>query len=155
MKGEVRITIPGFPQPKQRARVARQRGTWYFYTPKPTQEYQKMVRLLTKSQIHVPLTGLISLEIDIYVRGRRVRKPGQKRRRETAVDLDNVIKSLCDGMNGAAYGDDRQVVNLVGRVFFVESRGNEGAVVVVRELSDEEAKALVMTDDSPWQRKMV
>ncbi|MTI82605.1 MAG: RusA family crossover junction endodeoxyribonuclease [Firmicutes bacterium] len=62
----------------------------------------------------------VATEIDVYVAGR-------------AGDWDNYAKSICDGLNGVAWVDDRQVVD--GRVRLHSCRKVEQrAEVVIREV---------------------
>lgn len=97
-----RFTVPGKPQPKQRARKGLHGR---FYTPKETREYQKLVQscawaamaqagLLRRGSW--PLDAAYKVSIVIYPPNRRV------------PDGDNVLKAVQDGLNGLAWNDDRQ-----------------------------------------------
>lgn len=110
---KLEFTIPGKPQPKQRARQGRTpSGKSCFYTPNPTRLYEKAVgdnaraamwRLRMATGDQWPLDARYRLEIDAYFPNARQH------------DLDNVCKAVSDGMNRSAFADDSQVVELEGR----------------------------------------
>ena len=94
----ISFTIPGKAVPKGRPRVVSGRT----YTPKRTKEYEDRVKVLSlvarQSSRSGILEGPIGITLGIYGRIRG--------------DLDNIAKSLLDGMNGVLYEDDRQVRSL-------------------------------------------
>ena len=100
------ITIPGKPQPKQRARRGKG-GRWY--TPKETKAFESSVGAYAWhgvcQQKWWDLDGRFAVELDIYF-------PDKRRR-----DIDNVAKSVLDGCNGILWDDDSQVVELVLKRF--------------------------------------
>lgn len=90
------FTVPGRPVPKQRPRAG---NNGKLYTPKPTREYEKAVGWAAKQVFVNPYDGPIELILKIYLMAR-------------AGDLDNYIKSICDGLNGIAWRDDSQVTRI-------------------------------------------
>lgn len=97
------FTIPGKPVPKQRARKGAG-GRWY--TPKETTSYERLVHLraIDARQRYQHETR------DVWPLNARYRIEalatwGDRRSR----DLDNLLKSLCDGGNGALWKDDSQI----------------------------------------------
>ncbi|HEU4614353.1 MAG TPA: RusA family crossover junction endodeoxyribonuclease, partial [Kofleriaceae bacterium] len=87
---ELRFTIEGKPQPKQRARRGKG-GRWY--TPRETREYEMRVRgAAVLAATHeaerwpVDYEGAVAVEVHVYW-------PDARRR-----DVDNVVKSVLDGM---------------------------------------------------------
>lgn len=94
----IRIIIPGRPVPKQRPRFTR---TGHIYTPQETRDYEDFVGWKAKEVIKEPLAGNVALYIKVYVKG------------NVFPDLDNIAKSILDGMNKVAYHDDKQVACLV------------------------------------------
>jgi crossover junction endodeoxyribonuclease RusA len=54
-----------------------------------------------KQVIKEPLTGDVAMNIRIYIADHKW------------PDIDNVCKSLLDGMNGIAYNDDKQVAAIM------------------------------------------
>ncbi len=109
----VEFTIRGVdPVPKGRPRVTRF-GT---YTPKKTVDYEKLVR---RSYVGNRFDGAILLSVTF---GMRIPKSKPKRtqaamaegkiRPTTKPDADNLLKAVCDGLNGVAFEDDKQIVAL-------------------------------------------
>jgi len=119
------FTVYGKPQPKQRPRFNRRTGT--AYTPKETHEYERDVRLSFRGKYPqaVKMLGSVSVSIDAYF---EPPKGASKIMREKMLsgevrpakkpDADNLIKSICDAMNGVAYVDDGQVVSVSCRKLY-------------------------------------
>lgn len=95
--------VDGRPVPKARPRVAR----GHAYTPKRTKEYEEIVRIAYKN------AGGTKIEGAVFMRIRAVYKTPKKsllcHDRTKKPDLDNIAKSIMDGLNGIAYEDDAQV----------------------------------------------
>lgn len=109
----IRFEIPGKVQPKERPRNN-------FRTPTKTKNYESVVALYAKEAMRgrAPLEGTISVCIQILC---EIPKSWPEVKRREAIngnilptsggDLDNCIKSICDGMNNIAYLDDRQIAH--------------------------------------------
>lgn len=117
----IRITIPGRPIPKGRPRLGMSGRKAYVYTPPKTAEYEKLVGWVAKSLGCKPVDGLVSVSLHVYCRGK--------------MDVDNVAKSILDGLNGVAYWDDDQVVDLRVRKFKVKNKAEERVEIEIREAS--------------------
>lgn len=91
------IVIPGRPVPKQRPRVGRNGN---IYTPRKTKQYEQVIGWKAKEVIKHPLNRNVLLQIRVYVK------------RDIFPDLDNIAKSVMDGLNNVAYVDDKQVACL-------------------------------------------
>lgn len=90
-----KFTVPGNPIPKARARS----GNGRHYTPDRTRAYEDKVRLSAR---HLPcLSGPVKVHCTFY------------RQDAQPCDIDNLVKSILDGINGHAFTDDRQIVWLV------------------------------------------
>ena len=64
--------------------------------------YRRRVAGIMLEHRHEPLTGPLTVTIDVY--------PPDRRRR----DIDNVLKALLDALqHGGAYADDNQITQLV------------------------------------------
>lgn len=92
----VRFTVPGEPRSKQRARVTA-RGS---YTPPETKQAELVVATTYRRTGVTHFDFQLVVTIDFY--------NGNKRRR----DIDNMAKLVLDALNGVAYADDHQVVEL-------------------------------------------
>lgn len=93
----IRIIIPGRPVPKQRPRFGR---GGHVYTPSKTKQYEELVGWYAKQYIPQPINENIALHIRVYVKN------------NVFPDIDNIAKSIMDGLNGIAYNDDKQVACL-------------------------------------------
>ena len=106
----ISFIIPGKPQPKQRPRVT-SHGT---YTPQATVDYERLVGWQCRSVYKgKPITQAVKLTVRVFVKlpKRTVKEKGDWH--TSRPDLDNIIKSIKDGLNGTAYEDDSQIVYLV------------------------------------------
>ena len=97
----ITFTVEGVPRPKARARRGKG-GQWY--TPQSTRAYEEAVGWAARDAgIRNPYQGAVRLEITLWL-------PDRRRR-----DVDNCAKSICDGLNGIAYLDDSQIIELTVR----------------------------------------
>ncbi len=114
------FTIPGEPQGKARPRVVRTGGISTTYTPAKTANYESYVKLEFQRQCGVPfILGPLSMEIIAYFG-----VPASASKKKTAAmltgqvhptkkpDCDNIVKIICDALNGLAYKDDAQIVHV-------------------------------------------
>lgn len=108
---EAFIVVPGQPKSKGRPRFARGRA----YTPASTLQYERLVAAAAREVIAQPIA--VNVQVDI-IAVYRIPKSWPKAQQAAAArgdimptrpDLDNVIKIILDGLNGAAYVDDEQV----------------------------------------------
>ena len=103
----ITLTLPLAPQPKERPRLGK---AGRIYTPKATAEYEHAVRLCAA---HLPsLEGALRLDaVFIFDRPKSLKSRGRSPR-AARPDLDNLLKALCDGLQGALFADDAQVVEM-------------------------------------------
>lgn len=104
---KVSFIIPGI-QPKQRPRFSR----GHTYTPSATAEYELEIATLYAFKIGIMFEGPVKVSMRFMVKkGKTVKrdKPTVK------PDIDNLIKSVLDGLNKVAWKDDAQVVELTAR----------------------------------------
>lgn len=132
------FTIYGTPQPKGRPRFNRRTGT--AYTPRNTHIYETEVKayFLTKYPHQKILDTPLAVRIDAYF---ETAKSTSKRVREMMLagqirpvkkpDADNIIKSICDALNGIAYVDDSQIVCISCRKLYSDKARAE---VTITEL---------------------
>ena len=132
----VHFTIPGEPQGKARPRVVRGKdGRAHTYTPEKTAQYEALIRKEYRRQGGVRFPDGSGLAVYLSVRC-AVPKSASKQRRAAMLagellpmkkpDLDNIAKAICDALNGTAYRDDAQVVEL-----YAEKRWDESPRVDV------------------------
>lgn len=117
----VRFTIPGEPQGKGRARIGRIAGHPRMFTPAKTLAYEGLVAQMAQvAMAGAPLIeGPASLHLDLRF---AVPRSAPKRQRADMLaglmrptkkpDADNVLKAICDGLNGVVWRDDVQAVEI-------------------------------------------
>lgn len=127
----VEFFIPGLPTAKGRPKFAVRGGFARAYTPKKTVDYEKLVAQYGRIAIATPLDGplCVDLTFTLPIPASTPKKralellngPHQKK-----PDLDNMCKSVTDGLNGMAYADDSQIYDLHARKVY----GHEVGVLV-------------------------
>lgn len=117
------LVIPGRPVPKARHQVRLYRGRVITYTPPKTREFEKAVRVYALKYRVKKQEGDLAVVATFYTSG-----PG---------DVDNLLKSLLDGLNGVAWEDDKQVKAVLA-VKKNCSRGEERTEVTI--MSEEQFK---------------
>lgn len=121
----MKIVIDLPPESKERPHFS----NGHAYTPQKTRDYENAVRLIARAQIREKLHGAVSAEIDFYM---PIPKSWTKAKQEQAMsgeirptvksDIDNLCKAIFDALNGIAYDDDKQIVELTARKFYGEPR---------------------------------
>ena len=113
---EESFVIPGDPIGKQRPKAAFEQRR--IYTPTKTVNYESFVKYCYYGHKHfcsrpVEMSFIIYLPIPSSVSKKKALEMEQgKIRPIKKPDFDNIIKSICDGLNGVAYDDDKQVVEV-------------------------------------------
>lgn len=125
------IEIPGKPQPKQRPRMTRYGAV---YTPAATQAYERLVARHAKqagakpgvAPVHVEITSIFAIPKS-WSKKRKAEADGQPH--VSRPDLDNLVKSVLDGLNGVAFADDALVHSVSCRKIWSADCG-EGKTIV-------------------------
>jgi len=117
----MKFTIPGQPQGKGRAKFARMGAYVKTYTPQQTASYENLIKLFYKKAFPSKPLTVAPLKITIkayylipisWSNKKRLKAIGGDIRPTVKPDADNVIKVVCDALNGIAYTDDKQVVEM-------------------------------------------
>jgi Holliday junction resolvase RusA-like endonuclease len=118
----ITFTVPGVPVPKGRPRFV---PGGRCFTPQKTSNYEadlKYFFLKSIGCLFKPLDCPISLKIvaifPMPLSAKKADKILGARIKTTKPDLDNVIKSVCDGLNKIAWVDD-------ARIYCIEARKEE------------------------------
>ena len=114
----IRLEIPGEPRGKERPRFANGRT----YTPQKTVDYENLIKteyLRVFNPVAFPSGTPISMTVIVYF---ATPKSASKRAVQDMLsgasmptkkpDVDNIAKVIMDGLNGLAYKDDSQIVDL-------------------------------------------
>lgn len=121
MTGSVFICVPGEPVGKGRPRVAMRGHRPSMYTPQKTADYEQQVKAEAEKSMcgSTPFAGPVELKLQVFT---GIPKSYPKRKAEAArlgkiaptkkPDIDNVVKAVCDSLNGVVWVDDVQVVDL-------------------------------------------
>ena len=117
------FTVYGKPVAKGRPRMTK---SGHVYTPQTTREYEERIRNAAMSEMGrskiLPWTDKQPLKVVIDAFFKLPKSATKKDRVDVLnhikfptvkADVDNIAKSILDGMNGHVYGDDAQVVDLV------------------------------------------
>ncbi len=122
------VFVPGQPVAKARARVTMRGGKPRAYTPKKTADFEALVRSCCKDvQL---MDGPLKLSIVFWLQTPKSWSNKKKLQAEvdeilptTRPDIDNYAKAVMDSLNGIAYEDDSQVVELTVRKRYSEQPG--------------------------------
>ena len=132
--------IPGQPRGKGRPRFTK---NGYAYTPETTRIYEEEIRLRYKEKFgDDKLDGNIAVEV--FINKKPASYLGKKRYNELLgtycnikPDADNVVKAVLDALNGLAYKDDKQIIELKIKKMYAETSWTE---VCIKELEYESTK---------------
>ena len=119
----VKFSIPGPAQAKQRPRINRQTGR--VYTPNATHKYEKLVKecygnrhFFDEQYISVKITFKFTIPKSYSKAEYYEALIGEIRPKKA--DIDNYIKSVLDGLNGVAFTDDRYICYLEAEKIYTE-----------------------------------
>lgn len=107
------IFVPTKPYPAPRPRFdSRSRRA---YSPKEYEQVKQAIGLLARSKIKKPLEDAVRVELEFSY---TAPKSWSKAKKDETIyktsrpDLDNLAKTVLDALNGIAFVDDSQVVEL-------------------------------------------
>ncbi len=118
---EITFSIPGPPQGKARPKVVRiKTGASVTYTPDKTVRYEELTRsryqaaahgfkFADDAQVGVQITARYSIPASKSKKIKFAMAAGQIKPAKKP-DCDNIVKIVCDALNGIAYRDDAQIV---------------------------------------------
>lgn len=118
----ITFTVPGSPQGKMRPRVVKRGNFVQTYTPDKTVNYENLVKLMYGQEakgrvfdrdksLRVLIVALYDIPQSTSKKRAELMRIGEIRPTKKP-DLDNIAKIICDALNGVAYHDDAQVVDL-------------------------------------------
>lgn len=121
------IIVEGKVEGKQRPRFRKVGNFVQTYTPKQTKSYEKLIADEYKKQGGVLFPAEVPLELRIrafmgmpkvFSKVKQSRAIEGELRPTKKPDADNIAKSILDGLNGVAYADDKQVVELSVKKYY-------------------------------------
>lgn len=125
-----RFTVEGEPMPKSRARVSTKGGKVRTYTPERTRTAEEAVGWAFRRAApgHRPDGDTTFGIFAVFFMGNRQRR-----------DVDNLLKTILDGLNGVAYADDSQVIEVGARKSMVLGHSEDArSEVLIYEVGDVE-----------------
>lgn len=135
------LIIFGKPQGKARPRFSKRKNKTNCYTPKKTVDYEELVKFEYMRQCQSYYFGddkPLKIMMNIYYPiAQNTKKSIKKDMLDEIIkptlkpDIDNVIKIICDSLNGIAYKDDAQIVEIHAYKFYSDDPRVE---VVIREV---------------------
>lgn len=121
----IEFTIPGSPVPKGRPRFARVGGFVRAYTPRATSDAEQAIAECAQRHLNGPMSGSLRVEVLCLLPIPKSLPKAAKRdallgrvRPAKKPDADNLAKLVLDGLNGVAWDDDSQIVELEVRKFY-------------------------------------
>ena len=116
---------------KQRPRTVRAGSFTRTYTPKETVQYENLVKFSYMEAANgkaFPDEAMLDVRILAYYgipkstsKKKRTEMLGRSIRPTKKPDADNVAKAVADSLNGVAYRDDTQIVDMQVRKFYSEN----------------------------------
>ena len=142
----INFTVSGCPVGKQRPKFSTVNGHAMAYTPAKTANYETLVQLSYQQQCggktyekdvplaidimaHFPIPKSVSKKKADMMRSGKIR-PTKK------PDTDNVLKAICDALNGIAYYDDAQIVEVTMWKFYSDEPKAEITIRAVNEYTE-------------------
>lgn len=134
----VSFVVPGEAVGKGRPRVSTISGHARMFTPQKTANYETLIAMAAQQAMagRELIGGPVLVEMKIMV---SVAASWSKKKTAEALagdvmptkkpDADNVLKAICDGINGIVFKDDVQVVNVSLSKRFSETPGVSVRVV--------------------------
>jgi Holliday junction resolvase RusA-like endonuclease len=118
---QIHFQVEGDPKGKGRPRFSRFGKFTRVYTDKQTLDYEAQIKVFAAEAMGS--TDLLETPVSVYLYIRHaVPQSYSKKRAEACLsgleqpckkpDIDNIAKTFLDGMNGAIFKDDTQVVDL-------------------------------------------
>jgi len=131
----IRLVIQGEPIAKARPRFSK----GFVCTPQKTKDYEKLIKETFIRSGQSAETGMLEATIKCYfkipksaTKGKLLAMQHNIVRPTKRPDLDNIIKGVLDGLNGQAYKDDSQVVELTASKYYSDMPRVE---IMIREVS--------------------
>lgn len=101
---------------KERARIS----VWGGKTPKKTAEFERSIGWAVRSKYRgAPLTGALRVSVKFYFQKKLNSKLIYPHR-----DIDNLLKSVFDGLNEVLWLDDKQIVSVFAEKLFVADKSS-------------------------------
>ncbi len=132
----MKLVIPGEPVAKARPRFNTKTGV--AYTPKKTKSFETLVKEIAYEHFDAPLEGPIRVDIVFCFQRPKSKmwkkKPMPREWKATRPDWDNLGKAVCDALNGIAYRDDGQLVDVRIRKYICSGDEKPHTEIIIEEV---------------------
>lgn len=141
---DIELTVLGEPKGKGRPKFNRHTGS--AYTPTPTIRAEQRIQTEWIHAGRPRLEGAVSLTIEIVLARPKghwktdgsLSAPGSRSPLPLKTpDADNALKLVCDALNGLAYDDDRQIVDMHARKRWARLGEHEHTRIELRQVAVE------------------
>ena len=132
--------VRGDPVGKGRPRFARRGPGVYVYAPPKTVDWETKVtgqtanallRTKIRSITTLPFQGRVEADFIFFLPRPKSSKPEKEPHRLKKPDVDNLIKSMLDGMQGLVFDDDKVVTDVSGSKRYADDDMEPGVMVRV------------------------
>jgi len=136
----VSFTVKGAPAAKARPRFTSMNGKVRAYTPKKSATYENLVKLEAQKYITKPIDGPVALYIHFYLP--RPKRLVWKTKQMPSIytdkrpDIDNLAKSIIDGLNDIAFRDDGQIAMLHIQKRYCEGNSQSRTSIKIERLEE-------------------
>lgn len=120
----MKFTIHATPKPKGRPRVTR---SGHAFTPKATREYEQLIvgEWEVQHGKTEPTKNPVAVRVRFYMPIPKATSNKTRERMATGLvvpakkpDIDNLLKAVLDALNGKAYHDDNQIVEISAKKLY-------------------------------------
>lgn len=139
---KVSFTVIGEPVGKGRPRFTRSGRT---YTPEATANYETLVKWSWQNAhgTPAPADAQLRMTVDAYFKqpqtGSRIKHERMNHgeiRPTKKPDGDNILKAIADALNGLAYHDDSQIVEMTVRKWYAPEWTQPRAEITIEEVTN-------------------
>ncbi len=144
MMNAIAFIVPGEPQGKGRPRIGKIGQHARMFTPAKTVAYEGLVAQAAQTAMDgAPLIEQpVRLELDVlcsvpasWSQKKQAQALAGAIRPAKKPDADNVLKAICDGMNGVVWKDDVQAVDVLLRKVYAQTPGVRVRVAVLEPMA--------------------
>lgn len=117
----IHFRVPGQPVGKGRPRIGKVRNHARMFTPEKTVNYENLVAYAAQTAMAGSALFEGAVGLDLRIECQIPASWSGKKQRAAAADevlpttkpdVDNIVKAICDALNGVVWKDDVQVVDL-------------------------------------------
>jgi len=136
----IKFAIKGDPKSKQRPIFSNKNGKVRVFTGKSTSSFENLVKMHAQKHIDKPFDCAVGIHIKFFLHRPKYlmwkTKPMPAIYNPRRPDLDNLIKSVVDGLNGVAFKDDAQIVSMQAEKMYHSGEGGSRTEIEIWKEED-------------------